>query len=110
MQHLATAWNWIVAHQLIAWIILSAICNLALRARSADKWIEWCARYPRVASVLRLLRAIGVDPAKALEAGVAAVNGKARVDWATALPNTPTVRAIVQPLIRDTDPDPAPKG
>lgn len=107
-------WTWLCDHQLLCWIVLSAVLNLALRARTADQWIEWCDRFPRLASALRLMRAVGVDPAKMLEAGAAVVNGKARVDWFSKLPDTAVVRAVAEQMAapptitaapdRDTEP------
>ncbi len=103
------------------WIAGSIAINLALRARTTAQWIDWCDRYPRLASVIRLLRAIGVDPVKLVEAGIAVVNGKARVDWFSKLPDTAVVRAVaeqmgapdprvtIRDLKRDTTPGAAPK-
>ena len=95
MQNVITILHWLDAHQLYAWIGLSIIINFALRARSPEQWIAWCDGYPRAASVIRLLRALGVDPVQAIEAVRAIVTGKARVDPFAVLPDSPVVRSAV---------------
>jgi len=77
---LTAVWQFCCAHEIVFWIAASLVINLALRARSTEQWIARCDKYPRLASVIRLLRAIGVDPVKLVESGIAVVNGKARVD------------------------------
>ncbi len=93
MEYINIAWQWIAAHPLYAWIALSIVINLLLRLRSTEQWVELCEKSPRIASIIRLLRAVGIDPVKALEAGIATVNGKARVD-------------IIPPTIAVTPSDP----
>jgi hypothetical protein len=48
------------------WPALSAMLNIVLRARTAEQWAFMCEEMPRLAAVIRLLRALGVDPAKAI--------------------------------------------
>ena len=48
------------------WPALSALLNIVLRARTAEQWAFMCAEMPRLAAALRLLRALGVDPVKAV--------------------------------------------
>jgi hypothetical protein len=48
------------------WPALSALLNIVLRARTAEQWAFTCSEMPRLAAVIRLLRALGVDPAKAI--------------------------------------------
>ena len=48
------------------WPALSALLNIVLRARTAEQWAFMCEEMPRLAAALRLLRALGVDPVKAV--------------------------------------------
>lgn len=48
------------------WPALSAMLNIVLRARTAEQWAFMCEEMPRLAAGIRLLRALGVDPAKAI--------------------------------------------
>ena len=48
------------------WPALSALLNVVLRARTAEQWAFMCEEMPRLAAALRLLRALGVDPVKAV--------------------------------------------
>ena len=50
------------------WPALSALLNIVLRARTAEQWAFMCEDMPRLAAGIRLLRALGVDPAKAIRA------------------------------------------
>lgn len=52
----------------LAWPIVSAIINAVFRFRSPDAWWAWAERNPRLAGVVRLFSATGVDGAKALAA------------------------------------------
>ena len=48
------------------WPALSALLNVVLRARTAEQWAFMCEEMPRLAAGIRLLRALGVDPVKAV--------------------------------------------
>ena len=48
------------------WPALSALLNIVLRARTAEQWAVVCEEMPRLAAGIRLPRALGVDPAKAI--------------------------------------------
>ena len=57
------------------WPALSALLNIVLRARTAEQWAFMCEEMPRLAACIRLLRALGVDPAKAIRSVQALVAG-----------------------------------
>lgn len=46
--------------------MVSALLLLVLRAKTPEQWVELGERKPRTQGAIRLLRAIGLDPAKAL--------------------------------------------
>jgi predicted secreted protein len=50
------------------WPILSAILNVALRTRTPEEWVERCERFPRFAAFTRLVRSVGLDPVKMVQA------------------------------------------
>jgi 2-hydroxychromene-2-carboxylate isomerase len=52
----------------LAWPIVTAIINALFRFRSPDAWWAWAERNPRLAGVVRLASATGLDGAKALNA------------------------------------------
>lgn len=48
----------------LAWPAFTAVCNVILRTRTPEEWVERCERSPRLAAFTRLLRATGLDPVK----------------------------------------------
>ena len=60
------------------WPALSALLNIVLRARTAEQWAFMCEEMPRLAAALRLLRALGVDPVKAVRSVQELVAGGAK--------------------------------
>lgn len=60
------------------WPAVSAVLNIVLRARSAEQWAALCEKSPRFAATIRLLRALGVDPAKAIRSVQELVAGGSR--------------------------------
>ena len=69
--------EWLYAHAVALWPIVSALLIIALRARTPEEWVAMGERSPRVQGVIRLLRAVGLDPAKALSALAQIVTGRA---------------------------------
>lgn len=69
--------DWLSAHATAAWPIVSALLIVALRARSPEAWVALGESSPRWQGVIRLLRAIGLDPVKALAALGQIVTGRA---------------------------------
>ncbi len=61
----------------VLWPVASAILVLLLRARTPEAWVALGERSPRVQGAIRLLRALGVDPVKAVAAVVQIVSGRA---------------------------------
>lgn len=59
------------------WVVLSAVLNIALRAKSAQKWVELAEQTPSIAWIPRWLRALGVDPAAALKGAATGASVKA---------------------------------
>jgi len=60
------------------WPAVSALLNIVLRARTAEQWAVVCEEQPRLAAFIRLLRALGVDPAKAIRSVQELVAGGAK--------------------------------
>ena len=69
--------DWIVSHAPALWPVLSALLLVVLRTRTPEEWIALGEQSPRAQGVIRLLRAVGLDPAKALSALVQIVTGRA---------------------------------
>ena len=69
--------HWITDHAAALWPVVSALLLVALRARTPEQWVALGERSPRVQGVVRLLRAVGLDPAKALSALGQIVTGRA---------------------------------
>jgi len=80
MEFLNTSFQWVQQNWLFAAMILAALLNLALRFKSPEAWVAFCESFPRGASLIRIVRAAGFDPPKALAALIEFVTGKARVD------------------------------
>ena len=68
--------EWLYARAVALWPVVSALLIVALRA-ALRRWIAMGERSPRVQGVIRLLRAVGLDPAKALSALAQIVTGRA---------------------------------
>lgn len=69
--------EWLSSHAVALWPVVSALLIIALRARTPEEWVAMGERSPRVQGVIRLLRAVGLDPAKALSALAQIVTGRA---------------------------------
>lgn len=52
----------------IAWPIVSAVLNVLLRTRTPEEWVARCENYPRLAAFTRLVRSVGLDPVKMVQA------------------------------------------
>ena len=50
------------------WPIVSGVLNVLLRTRTPEQWVERCERYPRFAAFTRLMRSVGLDPVKMVQA------------------------------------------
>lgn len=57
-----------IEHVAIAWPIVSAVLNVILRTRTPEQWVERCEKYPRFAAFTRLVRSVGLDPVKMVQA------------------------------------------
>lgn len=57
-----------IEHVAIAWPIVSAVLNVILRTRTPEQWVERCEKYPRFAALTRLVRSVGLDPVKMVQA------------------------------------------
>jgi hypothetical protein len=55
-----------IEHPAEGWFIASAFLNLALRVRTPEQWIALGEAHPLAAMLIRQVRALGVDPAKAI--------------------------------------------
>ena len=60
----------------LAWPIVSAVLNVILRTRTPEEWVERCEKYPRFAALTRLVRSVGLDPVKMVQALGELVAGK----------------------------------
>lgn len=60
----------------LAWPIVSAVLNVILRTRTPEQWVERCEKQPRLAAFTRLVRSVGLDPVKMVQALGELVAGK----------------------------------
>ena len=58
----------IISHLPIARAVFTSIVNVLLRTKTPEQWVERCERYPRFAAFTRLMRSVGVDPVKMVQA------------------------------------------
>jgi hypothetical protein len=58
------------------WPAITGVLNVILRARTPEQWVVVCEDYPRAAGLIRFLRAVGLDPAKAIAGIVELTTGK----------------------------------
>ena len=75
--NLHTALVWLREHWSLAWPVVSALLLLVLRSRTPEEWVALGERSPRWQGVIRLLRAVGLDPSKTVSALTQIVTGRA---------------------------------
>jgi hypothetical protein len=82
----------------VAWLAASALLNWMFRFKSAEEWVAFTEKNPKTAAMLRLIRALGVDPVKALNSakGLADQKGGEAKDSLRE-----TVRAVVEEVIAE---------
>ena len=66
---------WILA---TLWFILTAAFNVLTRFKTPEKWVEFGEKYPRIQNIIRLMRALGIDPVKAVIAFGSFLSGKSK--------------------------------
>lgn len=71
-----TILDWLSSHWTAAWPVVSAALVMVLRSRTPEEWVALGERSPRLQGVVRLLRAVGLDPAKAVSALVQIVTAR----------------------------------
>lgn len=87
--------DWLSSHWTAAWPVVSGVLVLVLRSRTPEQWVALGERSPRLQGGVRLLRAVGLDPAKAVSALVQIVT--ARVPERPAAAVTPPSQSKVPP-------------
>jgi hypothetical protein len=60
----------------VTWLVLSALFNVLTRFKTPEQWVEFGEKHPRVQNIIRLMRALGIDPVKAIKALGAFLAGK----------------------------------
>lgn len=73
---LADLWHALVS----AWPVLSAVLIVVVRTRTPEQWVALGEHSPRLQGAVRLLRALGLDPVRALDALAVIVTGRVRQD------------------------------
>lgn len=71
-----TILDWLSSHWTAAWPVVSGVLVLVLRSRTPEQWVALGERSPRLQGLVRLLRAVGLDPAKAVSALVQIVTAR----------------------------------
>ena len=80
---------------LVGWPVLSAVLNVMLRRKTPDQWEAWAASRPVAAFAIELIRALGVDPKKAMVAAQRYAQRKAGVLPAVPPPELPPAVAAL---------------
>ena len=52
---------------IIGLYLLSGLLNLATRKKTVEDWVAFCEQYPRLAAIIRVMRAVGLDPVKVIK-------------------------------------------
>lgn len=66
--HVHAAVDWIRSHPAETWLIASLVINVALRAKTPEQWVALAERQRVLAACLEVVRALGVDPVRAIRA------------------------------------------
>jgi hypothetical protein len=53
--------------QAFLWPMVTGLLNVLFRMKSPEQWVEFAEKQPRLAGVVRLIRAAGFDPVKSME-------------------------------------------
>ena len=93
---------WAAAHPVLALIgycVASALLNLVIAERSRVD--AWCERHPRIAAVLKIVRAVGVDPWHLVAAASLFVNKQLpeASKRSTSLPRVPPLPLVMLSLL-----------
>lgn len=67
---------WCVAHPELVWPLLTALITLLFKPRTPGEYAAIAARWPRVAALLQLIGALGLDVPKVVEAVGKVVTGR----------------------------------
>lgn len=78
---------------LLGWFVLTAIVNYLLRTKTAEEWEQLAQKSPRYAAFARMLRAIGLDPVKLIQAAIDFVRGEAQKRVGTVCEQAPLAEA-----------------
>jgi hypothetical protein len=68
LQSLHDAWAWAKLHPELVWPIVTMLVTALLKPRSPEQYSAIAKSWPRVAALLQLVGALGIDAPKALEA------------------------------------------
>lgn len=72
------------------WLLVSTVINVATRLKPLRSWVESAEQTRAGAAVLGVVRSIGIDPVRALEIVVLAINARAAAYGASGLLGGPT--------------------
>ena len=56
--------DWSTELIIVGLYLLSGLLNLGTRKKTAEQWVAFCERRPRLAALVRVMRAVGLDPVK----------------------------------------------
>jgi hypothetical protein len=59
------------------WPILSGLINMATHYQSVEAWVKFAESKPRTAHLIKLIRGLGLDPAKVARALIGFIYGRA---------------------------------
>ena len=60
-----------------AWPVISMVLNAWFRKKTPEAWVAYGQANPRLAGIIRLISALGLDPVKAAKAAQQAIKGAA---------------------------------
>jgi hypothetical protein len=89
---------------LVVWPVFSALLNIATRYHKAEDWVRLAEESPRTVAIIKFIRAIGLDPVKALQALISFVQNRA-IEVVTPAPKPPEPTPAPTP---SPEPNPAP--
>ena len=95
--YIASGWAWVQAHPAECWIAVSAVLNLLLRLKTAEKWVEQLEKTRIGAALVGVVRSLGVDPASALRTLVVMASTKAAASGIGSHGAPPSAGTTMQP-------------
>jgi len=67
----------------LAWLLVTGLVNAFMARRSPEQWVQFAEANPRAAAIVKMMRAVGLDPVTLIKSAAALVRGSSSIQQAT---------------------------